>query len=181
MNTDRAQIQAIGDRGADLDSGQNYMPAIDPADYLHNVLSNLGLYEGWDDEYAKHRGKAEPEIATGIALIRAAMNQICRESDRYQIRAETTTAERDRLQAILDAERGIKGLPGWVYGHECVGWFVPAGQGRYHAMVYARCTDGFEVYDRAGTVTTTKRYTCKDALDGMERATAMLKTMGLLA
>ena len=150
-----------------VEFGYTLYDPVDPADHLYNVLANLGLCDDYEAEYAKHRGKAEPEIATGIALVRNAMNQ--------------TEAQRDRLQAILDAERGIKGLPGWVYGHECVGWFVPAGQGRYHAMVYARCTDGFEVYDRAGTVTTTKRYTCKDALDGMERATAMLKTMGLLA
>lgn len=140
---------------------------IDPADHLHAVLSNLGLYDGWDAEYAKHRGKAEPEIATGIALVRNAMKQ--------------TEAQRDRLQAILDAYRGITGLPGWVYGRGDGGWYVPAGSGRYHAMAAARCTDMFEIVFRDGNVVNTKRYACTDALDGMEKATAMLKTMGLLA
>lgn len=150
-----------------VEFGYTLYDPVDPADHLYNVLANLGLCDDYEAEYAKHRGKAEPEIATGIALVRNAMNQ--------------TEAQRDRLQAILDAERGIKGLPGWVYGREDGGWYVPAGRDRHHAMVYARCTDGFEIVFRDGNVVNTKRYTCKDALDGMERATAMLKTMGLLA
>lgn len=153
---------------------------VDPADHLYNVLANLGLCDEYEAEYAKHRNKAEPEIATGIALVRNVFNRIGRESDRYQIQAETATAERDRLQAILDAERGIKGLPGWVYGREDGGWYLPAGLGRGHAMAYARCTGFFEVYERVGAVTNTRRHTCMDALDGMERATEILRSMNLI-
>lgn len=260
MNIDRAQIQAIGDRGADPDPshvqaidhdaikamvaegctinaihhvrdvlkiglseamklveeivgrpiGQRLPPAgakithaailpdgkvefgyaaehqIDVYHFVHYVLSNLGLYEGWDDEYAKHRWKAEPEIATGIALIRGAMNQIAQESDRYQIQAETATAERDRLQAILDAERGVKGLPGWVY--------VSGGSGSWRrpvqavevfgtptpAQVFTRFSNRFEVYEQSGAVTLIHKHTCTDALDGMERATEILRSKNLI-
>lgn len=146
---------------------------VDPADHLHAVLSNLGLYDGWDAEYAKHRGKAEPEIATGIALVRNATNQ--------------TEAQRDRLQAILDAERGIKGLPGWVYvGGPYGSWCLPVptvgkvGKSM-QARVFALCSGRFEVYEVNGPVTLIHKHACTDALDGMERATATLKTMGLLA
>lgn len=162
--------------------GQSYVPTIDPADYLHNVLSNLGLYDGWDAEYAKHRGKAEPEIATGIALIRAAINEIGQESDRYQIQAETATAERDRLQAILDAERGVKGLDGWVYSQDTSTWVLPTGAtaGPPHATVHSRCASKFWVHDRTGRITTIHVYTCTDALDGMERAINILRSKNLI-
>ena len=168
--------------GGKVDFGYTLDRHVDPADHLYEVLSNLGLYDCWDAEYAKHRGKAEPDILTGIALIRAAMTEIGPESDRYQIQAETATAERDRLQAILDVERGVKGLPGWVYNPESSAWCMPVGMpaGGYHARVYSNCIGKFEVHVRTGCITTTHAYTCTDALDGMERATEILRSKNLI-
>ena len=91
-----------------------------------------------------------------------------------------TEAQRDRLQAILDAERGIKGparvgLRSWDGG-----WYVPAGRDRHHAMVYAR-----KGRVRRSSSRRQRRQHQALHLQGRARrdgaATAMLKTMGPLA
>ena len=80
--------------------------------------------------------------------------------------------ERDRLQAVLDAEMGRKGLPGWVYD----------GYGQWtlsdHTadIIATAATDrrgiGWYIGDYYGEST--------DALDGMEKATARLRELGLI-
>ena len=79
--------------------------------------------------------------------------------------------ERDRLQAVLKAERGIEGLPGWVYDDD--GWYLRHASGSVAAWVEHGAST-FEIYEAVGCVTNTRRYPCTDALDGMERAARML-------
>ncbi len=96
--------------------------------------------------------------------------------------------ERDRLRAVLDAEQGKKGLPGWVYdagahvwiySHQYdsmwssrVGW-VPTGGKEFTVSTHDdTLPPGSQGWCIRGTST--------DALDGMEKATARLRELGLI-
>jgi hypothetical protein len=76
-----------------------------------------------------------------------------------------------RLQAVLNAEIGVEGLPGWVYDDD--GWYLRHASGSVAAWVEHGAST-FEIYEAVGCVTNTRRYPCTDALDGMERAARML-------
>lgn len=80
--------------------------------------------------------------------------------------------ERGRLQSVLNAERGVEGLPGWVYDGD--GWYLRHASGSVAAWVEHGASI-FEIYEAVGRVINTLRYPCTDALDGMERAVKVLQ------
>lgn len=81
-----------------------------------------------------------------------------------------------RLSAVLDAERGVKGLPGWVFDVSRQAWRLPSLPGRtLDAMVFARHVGAFLIDQHTGPVVKTTRNPCTDALDGMERAEEMIR------
>jgi len=89
--------------------------------------------------------------------------------------------ERDRLQAVIDAERGVKGLPGWVYRTPSSGdppyWEMRTSDlsGAASVKIGGR---GVVIYGSA--VRATRIGDAANALDGMERAEAHLRALGLL-
>jgi len=80
----------------------------------------------------------------------------------------------DRLQAILDAESGTRGLPGWTWSPADDAWHLPdpARPGQLAARVLGRCAHLIELYGVRGNVHSRTRQGCSSALEGMERVTA---------
>jgi DNA-directed RNA polymerase subunit RPC12/RpoP len=85
-------------------------------------------------------------------------------------------ATADRLQAILDAENGTRGLPGWTWSPADDAWHLPdpARPGQLAARVFGRCAHLIELYGVRGNVNSLTRHRCPNALEGMERVTAKL-------
>lgn len=80
----------------------------------------------------------------------------------------------DRLQAILDAENGTRGLPGWTWSPADDAWHLPdpARPGQLLARVLGHCAHLVELYGIQGHVHSRTRQGCQNALEGMERVTA---------
>lgn len=80
----------------------------------------------------------------------------------------------DRLQAILDAENGTRGLPGWTWSPADDAWHLPdpARPGQFLARVLGHCAHLVEIYGVQGHVHSRTRQGCQNALEGMERVTA---------
>lgn len=108
--------------------------------------------------YALHRSGCEPdEKSDAVAVLLVARAVV-------------------RLSAVLDAERGGKGLEGWVFEASHQAWRLPSLPGRtLDAMVFARHVGAFVIDQHIGPVVKTTRYPCTDALDGMERAEEMIQ------
>jgi hypothetical protein len=91
--------------------------------------------------------------------------------------------ERDRLRAVLDAETGRKGLPGWTW-HPIHGggqWVLHVEGAHAYQNTPTRAGNGYRepvvhVYNNG----TTNAYGVTDALHGMERAEKLLRSMGRL-
>lgn len=84
--------------------------------------------------------------------------------------------ERDRLRAVLDAETGKKGLPGWEYNGYGTWRLKVNGEILAEAPTCSSYEDnGWWVKGRAAAMAVPT-----DALDGMERAEAHLRALGLL-
>ena len=129
------------------------------------------LPEGWPSEdaehlcwYALHHGWCAPdEKSDPIAVAQRLIDEGADGAVLLVARAVV------RLSAVLDAERGVKGLEGWRWDPEDIRWTMDTHAGTRLAMAYAGsqifmvCNDGF------------KTHTCDDALDGMERAEEMLR------
>ncbi len=84
----------------------------------------------------------------------------------------------DRLQAVLDAETGRKGLPGWTWG----GWADPTWQCRW-PIALARVQSATDDLNPARAFVylgalATEVQGVTDALDGMEKATAWARARG---
>lgn len=76
--------------------------------------------------------------------------------------------ERDRLQAVIDAERGVKGLPGWVYQQSVGGfWVLHRCNGYFNERVAQAGPRSYFAGRRPSQP-------CDGALDGMEKAMASL-------
>lgn len=76
--------------------------------------------------------------------------------------------ERDRLRAVLDAERGVKGLPGWVYQQGLGGfWELHQCNGHFNERVAQAGPRSYFAGHRPSQP-------CDGALDGMEKAMAAL-------
>ena len=109
-----------------------------------------------------------------------------------QIRAANTRA--DRLQAVLDAETGRKGLDGWVFqSSEGVhAWTFERDEINFataHARLSANgsqdVTGVFFIESNLTIVRDPSDWSCihfqpTDALDGMEKATALLREYGVI-
>lgn len=128
----------------------------------HNPAALNFLEHGWgytDDAGQVHRYVATVQRVEGQTpgeMITALKTKVLDQDQRIA-----------RLQAVLDAETGRKGLPGWKYdGH---GEWVFMGEGRATAATH-RNGIGYYVGEEYGEST--------DALDGMERATAALVRLG---
>ena len=136
------------------------------------------LPEGWHSEDADHlcwhtvsgQGCTPDEKSDPVA---AAQRLIDEGADGVALLVARAVV---RLSAVLDAERGVKGLPGWVFEVSHQAWRLPSLPGRtLDAMVFARHVGAFVIDQRAGSVVKTTRYPCTDALDGMERAIKRLQ------
>ena len=91
--------------------------------------------------------------------------------------------ERDRIKAVLDAETGRKGLPGWK-------WYGVHGGGQW--VLHVEGANAFlSTPSRAGNGHSqptgyifngryTEPFYCTDALQGMERAEDLLRSLGKL-
>ena len=136
------------------------------------------LPEGWHSEdaehlcwYALHRSGCTPdENGDPVAVAQRLINE---GADGALLLVAHAAM---RLSAVLDAERGVKGLPGWVFEVSHQAWRLPSLPGRtLDAMVFARHVGAFVIDQHTGPVVTTTRYPCTDALDGMERAIKRLQ------
>ena len=136
------------------------------------------LSEGWHSEdaehlywYALHRsGCAPDEKSDPVAVAQRLIDEGADVAVLLVARAVV------RLSAVLDAARGVMGLPGWVFEVSHQAWRLPSLPGRtLDAMVFARHMGAFVIDQHTGPVVKTTRYPCTDALDGMERAEEMLR------
>lgn len=129
--------------------------------------------EGWPSEdaehlcwYALHRSGCEPDEKSDAAAV--AQRLIEEGADGVVLLVARAVV---RMSAVLDAERGVKGLEGWEWDPDDGRWTMDTRAGTRLAMAYAGsqgifmvCSDGF------------KTHTCTDALDGMERAEQMIRS-----
>lgn len=136
------------------------------------------LPEGWPSEdaehlcwYALHRSGCEPdEKSDAVAVAQRLIDEGADGAVLLVARAVV------RLSAVLDAERGGKGLEGWVFEASHQAWRLPSLPGRtLDAMVFARHVGAFVIDQHIGPVVKTTRYPCTDALDGMGRAEEMIR------
>jgi hypothetical protein len=135
------------------------------------------LPEGWPSEdaehlcwYALHRSGCTPdEKSDAVAVAQRLIDEGADGAVLLVARAVV------RLSAVLDAERGVKGLPGWVFDVLHQVWRDPDFPGRaLDAMVFACHVGEFAISRHIGAVVETTLYPCADALDGMERAEGMI-------
>lgn len=136
------------------------------------------LPEGWHSEDAEHlcwhavcgQGCTPDEKSDPVAVAQRLIDEGADGAALLVARAVV------RLSAVLDAERGVKGLPGWVFEVSHQAWRLPSLPGRtLDAMVFARHVGAFVIGQHTGPVVKTTRYPCTDALDGMERAEEMIR------
>lgn len=153
-----------------------HRPIATAADEAHWLTLSPGapLPEGWPSEDAEHlcwyaahgEGCTPDENSDAVAVAQRLI------VERVDGVALVTARALVRLDAVLKAERGVEGLPGWVYDDD--GWYLHHASGSVAAWVEHGALT-FEVYEAVGRVTNTLRYPCADALDGMERASWMLQ------
>jgi len=130
------------------------------------------LPEGWPSEDAEHlcwyvahgEGCTPDENSDAVAVAHRLI------AERAEGMALVMARALVRLDAVLKAERGIEGLPGWTFDRG--DWSLRCGA---RPAAYVRCgATEFTIYEQVGRVTNTLRYPCTDALDGMERAAKVM-------
>lgn len=152
-----------------------HRPIATSADEAHWLTLTPGapLPEGWTSEDAEHlcwyaahgEGCTPDETSDAVAVLQ-----------RFEVegiggQALLMARIAARLQAVLNAERGVEGLPGWTFDRG--DWSLRCGA---RPAAYVRCgATEFTIYEQVGRVTNTLRYPCTDALDGMERAMRVLQ------
>lgn len=157
-----------------------HRPIATSADEAHWLTLTPGapLPEGWPDEDAEHlcwyaahgEGCTPDENSDPAAVAQRLIDEGVGGAVLLVARAVV------RLSAVLDAERGVKGLPGWTFEASHQAWRLPSLPGRtLDAMVLARHVGAFVIDQHTGPVVKTTRYPCTDALDGMERAEGMIR------
>lgn len=82
----------------------------------------------------------------------------------------------DRLQAVMDAELGRKGLPGWTWDGEADRWVLRLSRRVVALVTTSRSGGGWSCRTPGDDVTSDS----SDALDGMEQAQAWLQARGFL-
>lgn len=92
--------------------------------------------------------------------------------------------ERDRLKAVLDAETGRKGLPGWEWNEIGRDWRLSLNGGPWLAIVKPVAARGVSIVVESEHTAQSRRYvsSCpgKNALEDMEHAEDLLRSLGRL-
>lgn len=152
----------------------------DAFDALEQVLSNLGLSEQYQSTLLASMDKHQPEILSAVLAVRELVT-------RAQDRA-------DRLQAVLDAETGRKGLEGWTFQNSdgVHAWVFERDEINFATVHTKLSANGsqdikgvFFIESNLTIVRDPSDWSCiefqpTDALDGMEKATTLLREYGVL-